>query len=50
MTDGELRAKFRENVGARLDGEAADALSDAILGVDQMEDVSRLVSMTWQEN
>jgi 2-methylcitrate dehydratase PrpD len=50
MSDGELRAKFRENVGARLDGEAADALSDAILGVDQMEDVSRLVSMTWQEN
>ncbi len=47
MSDGELRAKFRDNAGVRLDDGAADRLADAVLDVDRMQDVRGLVSMTW---
>jgi 2-methylcitrate dehydratase PrpD len=50
MSDGEIRAKFRDNAGARLDDASADRLADAIFDVDGMNDVRNLVSMTWPES
>lgn len=50
MSDAELRAKFRENAGERLDDGAADRLAGATLDVEHMNDVRDLVAMTRPNN
>jgi 2-methylcitrate dehydratase PrpD len=43
LSDDEVRAKFRENAGLALSGEAVDALEQAILSLERLDDVAGLL-------
>jgi 2-methylcitrate dehydratase PrpD len=43
LTDDEVRAKFRENAGLALSGDAVDALEQTILSLERLDDVAGLV-------
>jgi 2-methylcitrate dehydratase PrpD len=46
MSDEELRSKFDDNAGPRLQGPARDRLYDAIMRLDRFDDAAAVVSLT----